>query len=195
MIRTSVVLAALAAFFMLSTPARAQVSGETESGTDGRGGSFVSQYVFYDWKDDNLLVRYFWVNGAVNRAEVAFGPTFKTGNTVTKLQFGATTAKEAMAAVLIISKVGGRQLMYIGDFKPAMGHLDYALYQKFFWAIDTKSVWQFRIEALNINRGQAFLRIGGEYQLQFDPKHHLYVAPFYDPVVKAPGVQFGFRFF
>ena len=69
-----------------------QISGETEAGSNGKGGSFFSQYLFYDFKDANVLTRYFVVNGAVNRGEFAIGPTFKLGKkTVVKPAFGATT--------------------------------------------------------------------------------------------------------
>ena len=126
------VLSLLASVVLVGT-ATAQTSGETETGTNNRGGAFVSQYVFYDWPNANLLTRYFWVNGAVNRAELAFGPTLKIGGTVLKLQFGSTTDREVMSAGLAVGKIAKHQVMYI--------------------------------------------------------------APFYDPIVRAPGAQVGFRFF
>ncbi len=181
-------------FVACSVPAFAQASGETEFGTDRQDGRFASQYVFYDWAHSNLLTRYFWVNGAVNRVEIAFGPTFKFGTAIVKPQLGFTSDKQPMTAVLALGKVGNRQIMYIGDMKWSLTE-SHELYQKFFVAIDPKTVWQFRVESLSFGREMAFLRIGFEYQYQFDEKRHLYVAPFYDPIVGKPGAQVGFRFF
>ncbi len=180
----------------LSVSVGAQTSGETEVGTDDRGGSFASQYIFYDWPQMNLLARYFWVNGAVNRAEFAFGPTLKFGETVVKLQPGFNTSGSLKIAALLTGKLSGHGLLYIIDKNWSVTHSESGwLYQKLFIGIDEESVWQFRVESLHIGYDLVFLRIGGEYQVQFDPKHHLYIAPFYDPVVKTPGAQIGFRFF
>ncbi len=181
---------------LLPRTAQAQVSGETEVGTDHKGGEFASQYVFYDWPKANLLTRYFWINNALSRFEIAIGPTVKVGQATWKMQFGGTTDREVMFAGLIVGKVSDRGLMYIYDLKVGTEKdAPNVLYQKFFAAIDKKSIWQFRIESLNVNSELAFLRIGAEYQIQFDAKHHIYIAPFYDPVVHSPGAQIGFRFF
>lgn len=179
-----------------SSSAWAQASGETELGTDRLGDEFFSQYIFYDWKEANLLTRYFWVNGVLNRAEFAFGPTVKIGGATVKLQFGGTTDREIMSAGLALGKVVGHQVMYIGDLKiPTRNEEQNEFFQKAFVALDEKSIWQFRIEMLNVSRDLVFLRIGVEYQHQFNDKHHLYAAPFYDPIVRKWGGQVGFRFF
>ena len=180
-----------------ATSASAQFSGESETGTDAKGGAFVSQYVFYDRPTTNVLVRYFWVNGKVDRAEFGFGPTVKLGRVTWKTQFGIDTGREIKVAGTVLAKVADRQLIYIYDInastRPAVDQG--WIYQKFFAGIDQKSVWQFRAESLTIAHQTVFLRLGGEYQIQFHPKRHFYIAPFYDPIVGSPGGQVGFRFF
>ena len=184
---------ALVLLAVIAVPAQAQTSGESLVGTDDRGGAFAYQYVFYDWQSCNLLTRYFWVNGAVNRGELAFGPTIKKGDTTVKGMFGGTTASEVMTATLIFGKIAKRLVAYTGDGKWSGRGLEF--YQRLNVAIDPRGIWQFRLESLNFDRDEAFLRIGFEYQLQFHPQRQIFFAPFWDPVAGAPGAQVGFRFF
>ncbi|OGN16322.1 MAG: hypothetical protein A3C88_00890 [Candidatus Yanofskybacteria bacterium RIFCSPHIGHO2_02_FULL_50_12] len=182
-------------FLSASIPANAQVSGETEALTNGKGGSHVSQYVFYDWNTVNLVTRYFWVNNAVNQFEFGLGPTLKVHNTTLKLQFGGTTERSLMAAGVLLRQIAGRQLIYVADFKISTTEIPSELFQEASFAIDQNSVWQLHAEWLHLSRELVFLRLGGEYQLRFDSKRHLYIAPFYDPIVSSPGAMIGFRFF
>ena len=185
---------------VLITPVWGQVqtSGETEFGSDGKSGTFFSQYLFLDAKQWNLVGRYFWVNNALNRVEFAAGPTIKFGRNhgLLKFDFGGTSDQEVMLAGTLVIKVFGRDIVYIGDGKVATQPDALSqYYQRFFLPIDKKAVWQFRTEHLFVGGAQAFFRIGGEYQWQFNPHAHIYIAPFYDPIVRSPGGQVGFRCF
>lgn len=200
---------------LAAVPAFAQGwSGESEVGTDLRGGAFVSQYAFYDFADEhgkpccmNFLARYFWVNDTLHRGEVAFGPTFRIGKAVLKLQpglaIGANDEYDFMAAGVFSVAVRGHYVLYIADYKKNMQKsVDEkpdasVLYQKLFVALTKNGRWQLRAEHLRVGRTTGFLRLGGEYQhkLGKSGSQHLYLAPFYDPVVGKPGVQAGYRFF
>jgi hypothetical protein len=194
------VLAALM-LVISNSAAFAQVSAESEVGTNRRDGEFGSQYVFYDWQSSNLLTRYFWVNDAVNRFELSYGPTLKAGDTIIKLQFGGTAHftgeahPQVMTATTIIGKIATHQVMYIGDVKWATRRSEDSdeFYQKLFVALDAKSVWQLRAESLTLGSEEIFLRLGFEYQYQLNAAHHFYAAPFYDPIAGTPGIQIGFR--
>ncbi len=180
----------------ITQPASAQWSGETELGSNGRGGSFFSQYVFYDTKGANVLTRYFWVNGVLRRGEFSVGPTFHLKNdTVLKLQFGATTERSIQTAGTLSAKPFNHDIFYIADGKLSAIGRSNEFYQKLFVAINTKGSWQFRIEDLIVGHEQIFLRIGGEYRRFLPRQTHLYAAPFYDPIIHSFGAQVGFRFF
>lgn len=171
------------------------LSGETEVGSDGKGEGFFSQYLFYDTKNTNILTRYFYVNGVLQRGEFALGPTLKFNqNYILKFQFGGTTDKEVMLAGLLIAKVKGREILYIADGKLSTQDGPHALFQKLFIPLVQSGRWQFRVEDLQVNRDQSFLRIGLEFQQKLPDNSHLFVAPFYDPIRKAVGGQFGLRF-
>jgi hypothetical protein len=171
-------------------------SGETESGADGKHEVFFSQYVNYDTKNWNILTRYFWVKGVVNRGEFAAGPTFKvTEHTVVKLQFGGTTNKAVMAAGTILTEVRQHSVLYIADAKFSTTGTPNTLFQKVFVALNKKGSVQLRAEHLQVGKSQDFLRLGLEYQHNMPGKTQLFVAPFFDPVRKTGGLQGGFRFF
>lgn len=184
--------------FLSCSGAAAQMSGETEAGSDGKGGSFVSQYLYYDFPRLNLLGRYFWVKGVLQRGEFALGPTLQLNKTTTvKLQFGGTTEQDVMVAGVILAKVKKRDAIYIGDAKlsTTAGHPS-TFYQKAFFAFNEKGTWLARVEDLQAGEEQNFLRIGVKYQLQLHNNQcHFYLAPFYDPLVQTAGGQIGFRFF
>lgn len=183
--------------FLVSGSAFAQnLSGETEVGTDGKGEGFFSQYLFYDTDKVNVLTRYFYVNGVLQRGEFAVGPTLKLGNSnVFKFQVGGTTDKEVMLAGLLIIKVKGREVLYIVDGKLTTQGGPNALYQKLFIPVTKSDTWQFRVEDLQVGGKQGFLRIGLEYRHRLPDNAHVFVAPYYDPIRKAFGGQFGLRFF
>jgi hypothetical protein len=190
----------IGSLFLLLLPVSALAqqgwSGETEVGTDGKGENFFSQYVFYDVENYNVLVRYFWVNDALNRGEFAIGPTFKIKQqNVLKLQFGGTTDKDVMVAGLIVTKVANRGILYIADAKFSTTDSPNTLYQKVFVALNARGSFQFRAEHLQVGSVQGFLRLGAEYQQSLPRQTQLFVAPFYDPIKKTLGIQGGFRFF
>lgn len=181
---------------LVSGPAFAQgLSGETEVGTDGKGGSFFSQYLFYDFNRVNVLTRYFWVNGVLERGEFAVGPTMKLGDSVLKLQFGGTTDKDVMLAGTLSTKILGHDVFYIADGTLSTTEAPNTLYQKAFIALTKGGSWQFRVEDLQVGKKQEFLRIGLEYQRKLPHNSHLFIAPFYDPIKNGVGGQVGFRFF
>ena len=183
---------------LVSGPSFAQgLSGETEVGTNGNGGSFFSQYVFYDFSKVNVLTRYFYVNGVLERGEFSLGPTIGLGNgRVLKFQFGGTTDEEVQVAGLLVAKVKGHGILYIADGKLAIpSEQTHTFYQKLFVALTDKTTWQFRVEHLQVGKEQGFLRIGLEYQQGMPNGSHLYIAPFYDPINEKFGSQVGFRFF
>ena len=188
-------------FLMVAEAAQAQVthSQEIEIGTDGQGGSFVSDYIMFDTPTVNGLLRPFWVNNTLARLEIGVGPTFTTGRLTHKLQFGGTTDRELMFSGVWLTKVANRQLIYIADFKPALGYTLTSLYQKAIYALDKKSVLNLRYEQLNLDGlGAVFVRPGIEVQFQFSMRQvpaHIFVAPFYDPKVGSGGAQVGLRFF
>ena len=178
-------------------PVSAQnLSGETEVGTDGKGESFFSQYLFYDIEHVNVLARYFWVNGVLQRGEFAIGPTLKlnSGN-VLKLQFGGTTDEEIMIAGLLIAKVRGREVLYIADAKLSTQDGPHVLYQKLFVPLTKGGAWQLRTEHLQVGSNQSFLRIGPEYLRNLPGSAHVFIGPYYDPIRKGVGGQVGIRFF
>ena len=190
-------LFAIATLLLVSGSAFAQnLSGETEVGTDGKGEGFFSQYLFYDFKKVNVLTRYFYVNEVLQRGEFAIGPTLKLRNgNVLKLQFGGTTDKEVMLAGTFIAKIKGREVLYIADGKLSTQDGPHTLYQKLFVPLVKNGAWQFRVEDLQVDSDQGFLRVGLEYQHKIPDNAHIFVAPFYDPIQKAVGGQFGLRFF
>lgn len=182
---------------LVSSPLRAQgLSGETEIGTDGKGHPFFSQYIFYDDKNINVLVRYFWVNGNLNRGELAIGPTFRFGRTTLKLQFGGTTEKQIMIASTVFTKLAGHGILYIPAFRLWTSRGTNTLYQKLFLSLTKKGSWQFqfRAEHFQIGKHQAFLRIGPELQHEISRRGVIFVSPFYDPTNKGFGGNSGFRF-
>lgn len=187
----------IASLLLVSGSAFAQnLSGETEVGTDGKGEGFFSHYLFFDTKNVNVLARYFYVNGVLQRGEFAIGPTLKLGNSnVLKLQFGGYTDKSVMLAGLLIAKVRGREVLYIANGKlSTRGGLN-TLYQKLFIPLTKSGRWQFRAEDLQVGSEQGFMRLGLEYQHKLPDNAHIFIAPYYDPIRKAVGGQFGLRFF
>jgi hypothetical protein len=196
----------MGALLIIATSVQAQVSGETEVGaTRGQADGFTSQYVFYARPNLNMVARYFFVNGQVNRAEFAIGPTFKLGRWTWKAQFGIDTGREIKDAGVLSAKIKDRQLVYIYDLNASTRRdVDPGwIYQKAWLAISTDSVWQYRFESLHVGRTLAFLRLGGEWQHQARvrviekenvPTRVLYIAPYYDTVSHSPGIQAGFRF-
>lgn len=184
-------------FLLACNPLRAQgLSGELEIGTDGKGHPFLSQYLFYDDKKLNVLVRYFWVNGNLNRGELAIGPTFKFGRTTLKLQFGGTTDKEVMISSTVFTKLAGHGILYIPALRLSTSYKTNTLYQKLFLSLTKKGSWQiqFRAEHFQIGKHQAFLRTGPELQHEISRRVIIFVAPFYDPINKGFGGNSGFRF-
>lgn len=172
------------------------LSGETEVGSDGKGQGFFSQYLIYDTRHVNVLTRYFYVNGVLQRGEFALGPTAHFGKeNILQFQFGGTTDKEATLAGLLIVKINGHAVVYIGDAKVATQDGPNTYFQKIFVALTKKNNWKFRAEGLQVGTRQSFLRIGAEYTHKLPDNAHLFVAPFYDPIRKAVGGQFGLRFF
>lgn len=192
----------------LSFSVKAQLSGETEAGSDGKGESFLSEYLFYDFLNVNLFGRYLWINNILERGEFAIGPTITFKDTsLIKVTVGMTTYNEAVIDALLLTKFGGKDALYLFDLKiTTEKNIPNTLYHKLALGINKKSTLQVRIEHLTGNYwgkksdefdGQ-FLRIGLEYQQKFSVSEHpahIYVAPFYDPVRKALGGQAGFRFF
>lgn len=190
-------LFAITSLLLASGPAFAQnLSGETEIGTDGKGEGFFSQYLFYDTKNINVLTRYFYVNGVLKRGEFSVGPTLKLGNgNLLKLDFGGTTDKEVMIAGTLIAKIRGREILYIADCKLSTQGGPHMLYQRLFVPLVKSGRWQFRVEDLQVESDQSFLRIGLEYRQNIQKNAHVFIAPQYDPIRKAVGGQFGVRFF
>lgn len=172
------------------------LSGETEVGSDGKGEGYFSQYLFYDFKDVNVLTRYFYVNGVLQRGEFAIGPTvtFNKDN-VLKFQVGGTTDKQVMLAGLLIAKVCERNILYIVDEKLSTQDDPNMLYQKIFVSLNQDGSWQFRSDGLTVGTKQVFWRIGPEYRHKLPDKKHIFVAPYYDPIRKSVGGQIGVRFF
>ncbi len=194
--RLSVLIALVLVCASVGSVFAQDVSCETELGTDSGGEHFFSQYVFFDTKNTNVLSRYFWVRGVLNRGELAAGPTlrFKKGQTL-KLQIGGTTDREVMLALTYIAHFGTREVMYIADGKIATRDGPSTLYQKMFVPISSDSTWQLRVEHLQVGEKQNFLHIGVEVQRPLRGKKLLYIAPFVDPVIHGVGVQAGLRFF
>ena len=174
------------------------LGGETEAGSDGRGESFFSQYLLYDFASVNVLARYFWVNDVLQRGELALGPsfTFGDGANALKFQFGGTTDREMMAGATLLAKVRGHEVFYTldGKFATVRGETS-TLFQKVFVALNPEGSWQFRVEHLQVGREQGFLRIGVEGRKNLPGNSHLFLQPFYDPIRhKGLGAQAGFRF-
>ncbi len=184
---------------LVSGPSFAQgLSGETEVGSDGKGEDYFSQYLFYDFKNLNVLTRYFYVNGVLQRGEFAIGPTVALSkDNVLKFQFGGTTDKQVMLAGLLIAKACGRHILYIVDEKLSTQDGPNMLYQKIFVSLNQNQSdsWQFRSDGLTVGTKQVFWRIGLEYQHKLPDKKHIFVAPYYDPIRKSVGGQIGVRFF
>lgn len=181
---------------LASGPVLAQnMSGETEVGTDRKGGEFFSQYLFYDTKNINILARYFYVHNLIKRGEFAIGPTMKFNDNVLKLQFGGTTDSEVMLASTLSANIGGREFFYITDAKLSTRGGPYTLYQKLFVPLTKSGILQFRAEDLLVGGDQGFLRVGLEYRYNLSDTRHIFFAPFYDPFLKEFGGQFGLRFF
>lgn len=193
----ALVISILLVLSPISTFAQLTHSEEIELGTNGRGNGYYSQYFFFDTDHLNVLVRPFWVNNILSRVEFGIGPTTKLGPLKAKWTLGITSDREIQTAALLIGSIDKHSILYIADAKWAMGNTSTALYQKFWWSLDTKEVWRLRYEQLNVGPALAFTRIGFEYQLQFATKapSHIYIAPFYDPKVNQVGGQIGFRFF
>src|SRR3989344_1131368 len=156
-------------FLSASIPANAQVSGETEALTNGKGGSHVSQYVFYDWNTVNLVTRYFWVNNAVNQFEFGLGPTLKVHNTTLKLQFGGTTERSLMAAGVLLRQIAGRQLIYVADFKISTTEIPSELFQEASFGNDKDLGGQFWAEGLYLVSEVGLPGFGGGFKLRFCP--------------------------
>ncbi len=187
------------------TQAQAQLSNETETGTDGYGEYFFSQYLFYDSSSLNYFARYFWVKDVLNRGEFALGPTLSDTTRTVKLTFGGTTDHEAIVSALYLTKIFNRDLLYLFDLKISTKEkIPNTIYQKLAFGINTQGELQLRFEHLSGGYWTKdkfdghFFRLGFEYQF----KHNLYnfntqwyVAPFYDPLRKSFGGQMGFRFF
>ena len=194
---TKVLLSSVLLVVLVSSSAFGQnLSGETEVGSDGKGEGFFSQYVFLDTKHVNLLTRYFYTNGVLQRGEFAAGPTLHLNNgNLLKLQFGGTTDREMMVAWTLIFKVKGHEVIYIFDGKIATENGPNTLYQKLWVPLVKSGRWQARVEHLHVASSQSFFRLGIEFQQKFPDDTMLYVAPFYDPIRKATGGQFGLRFF
>ncbi len=179
---------------------------ESEAGTDGNGIPFFSQYAF--WQDGGLngFGRYFYVEGVKNRGEFGFGPRFgRHALRNVQLQLGGTTDRDVMLAGIVMATPLGRGLIYIGDLKLSTTERSNTLYQKLFWNFnsvnsDRTVQIRFRIEDLVVGTQHAFLRIGAETDIHFDHKPpffhlaHVFVAPFYDPIIRKPGIQAGLRF-
>ena len=178
-----------------AVPARAQVSLESELGSDGKGHGFFSQYVFYDFTHANVLTRYFWVNRQVHRGEFALGPTVRVGKTSVRITLGATTDREVMVGGTVVSNIRHHEVTYIADGKLSTTDSASSLYQKLFVSLDAQKLWQFRVEDLQLGSRQDFLRIGAEYRMRARKKSHIYLAPFFDPIVKEYGGQIGYRYF
>ena len=120
-------------FVLLTSPAFAQITGETEIGSDGRGERFFSQYVFVDTVHVGGLARYFWVNDVAHRGEFVVGPTFKINKLVLKPGVGATTDKQIMVSCVVALPIMSRRILYIGDRKLATRTGEsHELYQKLF---------------------------------------------------------------
>lgn len=143
------------------------------------------------------MTRYFKVNGILERGEFALGPTINLNdNDKLKLQFGGTTDREIMLAYVLIDRLKGHDIIHIFDAKLATREEGAnELYQKFFFAINKSGKWQIRIEDLQVGDKQSFLRLGIEYQQKIPDGAHIFIAPFYDPIHKSLGGQFGLRFF
>ena len=184
----------IVAVFM-ATSVFAQVTGETEVGSDGRIEGFLSQYVFIDWKEINVLSRYFYVIGRVNRGELAIGPTISLGPTTAKLQIGGTTDKQLMMSTLVATHLFGRGIMYIFDTKSRHGPEHHQeIYQKLWVALDREGMVLFRYEDSVVGGRHMFVRLGFENSYRIDDKAYFFVAPFYDLVKKNVGAQTGIRF-
>lgn len=183
--------------FLVSGTSFAQnLSGETEIGTDGKGEGFFSQYLFYDLKNTNILTRYFYVNKIIRKGEFAIGPTLKLSNShIIKFQLGGTTDKEVMIAGLLIAKFRKQEILHIVDGKFSTQDDPHVLYQKLLIPLAKNGTLQFRVEDLQVGSDQSFLRIGLEYRYNLPDNTHVFVAPYYDPIRKGVGGQFGLRFF
>ncbi len=166
-------------------------------GTDSKGQGSFSQFLFIDFQNVNFSVRYFWVDGVIDRWEFGAGPTIKMGNSnVLKLQLGGTTAQEVLLSGVLITKVLGRSILYIGSAElPTDNNAPNVLFQKLFIGLNQEGTWQFKVQDLQVGHKQSFLRFGVEYRQGLPHNSHLFFGPFYDPVRKAPGAHLGFRFF
>lgn len=182
------------AVLVTAGPAMAQqVTGETEVGTDSE--AFFSQYFFVDWDHANVLARYFWVEGVLERGEFAIGPTFNFGGgNIVKFQVGGTTDKQVMAGGLFILHAASRDFMYVldGKFATQKGE-PHTLYQKLWLPMSQSQKTQLRIEALQIGSEYDFLRLGIEMRYG-SATQHFFAAPWYDPLRVAIGGQVGVRF-
>lgn len=180
---------------LLASPVFAQITGETEIGSDGRGERFFSQYVFVNTAHLGGLARYFWVNDVVHRGEFVVGPTFKIARLILKPGIGATTDKQVMVALVTALQIMNRQVLYIGDEKLATRTgVPHELYQKLFVAVTPGGALQFRMEDLLIGSWHGFQRIGVEGRYNLPKNTHIYASPFYDTVRKYAGFQAGLRF-
>lgn len=173
----------------------ADIGGETEIGSDGKGGTFASQFLFYNEEHWNGLARYFWVNHAVARGEFAIGPTFKRGKSTTKFSVGATTASQVITIFNAFTRFTGRNNFYIADAKHSTDSKPSTLYQKVFVGLDKAGAWHLKAESLTIRRQNASLRLGIEYRHKTSEKSHLAINPFYDPKIKSFGAMVDYRFF
>ncbi len=181
-------------FLLTAVSAMAQVSGETETVVDGKGHPAISQYVFFDAKSWNGLVRYYGERNGLHRGEFAVGPTVKVGKTTLKLQFGGTTKREVMTAGVFIVPMGENAVVWIVDAKFSTTNDAHTLYQKLWVPLNRKGRFLFRIEDLQVGSSQAFLRIGAELRWGLPHKTTLFVAPFGDPKNKAVGFNAGLRY-
>lgn len=198
---TPTLLLTLASLIFATTGTAApQITGETETGTDGLGESFFGQFIWLDTAHFNVVGRYFWVNDILERGELAIGPpVFHINkNTTLKIAAGATTDKEVMVYGLFATKVFGHDLIY--DFEPKWATKADGVdnhYHKLWVGLNQSGNLLFRIEHLHVAGKISFLRIGGEYQFRLNtrsPPTHFYISPWYDPQRNQPGAQIGFRF-
>lgn len=172
------------------------LNGETEFGTNGKGGEFFSQFLNYDGTRLGLVTRYFKVEKTLERGEFAVGPKASTGALKIDLRFGYCTDHEVMTnatLTLALSKTANIQYIFEGKFSTT-DNIPTTLYQKLFFPLTPAGTFLFRVENLWVDKKLDFLRIGAEFDHFVSKNSHFFLAPFYDKVNGKIAVQSGFRF-
>ncbi len=161
---------------------------ETEAGTDGKGNSYLSQYVFYNKDMDgrklglSASARYSNAEKSLHRWEFAFGPNWHSKKASFDSYFGGTTDGKLMLATAgSMSLPKGLAFVGISDPKfPVKQFPSLGTWYSIVWI--GRGHYQFRWEGLRIKKsGLVFGRVGPELRHNLASKKiEIYVNPYYD---------------